>query len=58
MKVNIEELALNPQIVESGQKIFLSGTVYTARDAAHARIINILDKGANACLREGMAISI
>lgn len=48
MKVNIEELALNPQIVESGQKIFLSGTVYTARDAAHARIINILDKGEKA----------
>lgn len=48
MKIKVEELALNPETVEAGQKIFLSGAVYTARDAAHARIIEMLDKGEDA----------
>ena len=28
-----------------GDKVFLSGTVYTARDAAHKRLIDLLDAG-------------
>jgi fumarate hydratase subunit beta len=39
---------LNERIVvelKAGDNILLSGTVYTARDAAHARLINLLDKG-------------
>ncbi|MFP4169138.1 MAG: Fe-S-containing hydro-lyase [Desulfonatronovibrionaceae bacterium] len=31
--------------LRSGDKVFLSGTVYTARDAAHKRLINALDGG-------------
>lgn len=45
MKINVSDLSLNAESVEAGQKIFLSGTVYTARDAAHARLLNMLDKG-------------
>ena len=29
----------------TGQMIYLSGTVYTARDAAHKRLIEMLDRG-------------
>ncbi len=31
--------------VSCGDKIYLSGTVYTARDAAHKRIFELLDSG-------------
>jgi len=31
--------------LETGDKIYLSGTVYTARDAAHKRIFEYLDNG-------------
>ena len=31
--------------LEVGDKVKLSGTIYTARDAAHARLIELLDKG-------------
>ncbi|HPU59038.1 MAG TPA: fumarate hydratase C-terminal domain-containing protein, partial [Candidatus Avimonas sp.] len=33
-----------PQL-DAGDKVFLSGTVYTSRDAAHKRIADLLDKG-------------
>ena len=33
-------------MLRSGDMAFLSGTVYTARDAAHARLIALLDQGA------------
>lgn len=36
LKENIDSLC-------AGDKILLSGTVYTARDAAHKRLINLLD---------------
>ncbi|HEY5999203.1 MAG TPA: Fe-S-containing hydro-lyase [bacterium] len=39
---------LTPQAVASlraGDQVLLSGTVYTARDAAHARMIALLEKG-------------
>jgi len=31
--------------LKAGDKIYLSGTVYTARDAAHKRIFELLDEG-------------
>ena len=31
--------------LSAGQRILLSGTVYTARDAAHKRIMSLLDNG-------------
>lgn len=31
--------------LESGDKVFLSGEIYTARDAAHKRLVALLDEG-------------
>lgn len=31
--------------LRAGDRVYLSGTVYTARDAAHKRIFSLLDKG-------------
>ncbi|MDR1926748.1 MAG: FumA C-terminus/TtdB family hydratase beta subunit [Endomicrobium sp.] len=45
MKINLQNLVLNTKVLKAGQKILLSGTVYTARDAAHERIIDMLDSG-------------
>jgi fumarate hydratase subunit beta len=39
---------LDDRVIEdlrSGEKVFLSGYIYTARDAAHKRFIDALDKG-------------
>ena len=39
---------LEPQVVEklrSGDQVFITGTIYVARDAAHKRMIQALDKG-------------
>jgi fumarate hydratase subunit beta len=33
--------------LEAGEKIFLSGYIYTARDSAHKRFIEVLNKGEN-----------
>jgi fumarate hydratase subunit beta len=45
MKINLLDLVLNPKMLKSRQRILLSGTIYTARDAAHKRIIDMLDSG-------------
>ncbi|MDR3049489.1 MAG: FumA C-terminus/TtdB family hydratase beta subunit [Elusimicrobiota bacterium] len=47
MKTTIEQLISEPQSIAIGQKILLSGTIYTARDAAHARIVSMLDNKEN-----------
>ncbi|MDR1952041.1 MAG: FumA C-terminus/TtdB family hydratase beta subunit [Elusimicrobiota bacterium] len=44
-KVTVESLILDTNQVKTGDKIYLSGTIYTARDAAHKRIIDILNRG-------------
>jgi len=31
--------------LESGDKVFLSGVIYTARDAAHKRLVALIDEG-------------
>ena len=39
---------LEPEVVEklkAGDQIFISGTIYVARDAAHKRMVQALDKG-------------
>ncbi len=33
--------------LHAGDKVYLNGTIYTARDAAHARLIELMDKGEN-----------
>jgi fumarate hydratase subunit beta len=44
MKINLQDLILNIKDIKAGQKILLSGNIYTARDAAHKRIVDILNK--------------
>jgi len=43
--VNTNNIAAAAQSLHAGDKILLSGTVYTARDAAHKRIFGLLDSG-------------
>ncbi|MDR3281601.1 MAG: FumA C-terminus/TtdB family hydratase beta subunit [Endomicrobium sp.] len=43
MRVILQDLLLDSKTIKAGQKILLSGTVYTARDVAHKKIIDILD---------------
>ncbi len=41
---------LTDEIVEDlkiGDQVLISGTIYTARDAAHKRLVDLLDKGEN-----------
>ncbi|MDR1122433.1 MAG: FumA C-terminus/TtdB family hydratase beta subunit [Endomicrobium sp.] len=45
MKINLQDLILNIKDIKVGQKILLSGDIYTARDSAHKRVIDILNKG-------------
>lgn len=45
MKLNANELREAAPSLRAGQRLLLSGTVYTARDAAHARIAAALDSG-------------
>ncbi|HJX69471.1 MAG TPA: Fe-S-containing hydro-lyase [Dehalococcoidia bacterium] len=39
---------LEPQVIDklkAGDQVFITGTIYTARDAAHKRLVQALDKG-------------
>ena len=47
IKVNVSQLREIAKDLRAGDKILLSGKVYTARDAAHARMIKSLDSGEN-----------
>lgn len=44
-KISVEELAEKASSMKVGDKVLLSGTVYTARDAAHKKFAELLDKG-------------
>lgn len=46
-KINVSELKKVARELHAGDTVSLSGTVYTARDAAHKRIISMLEKGEN-----------
>lgn len=45
-KINTSELSTVAASIKVGDRVILSGTVYTARDAAHKRIFELLDSGA------------
>ena len=40
--LNTAELGAKIKEISAGDRVFLSGTVYTARDAAHKRIVNLI----------------
>lgn len=44
-RLRTEELRNYTEKLVAGEKIFLTGTVYTARDAAHKRIMTLIDNG-------------
>lgn len=43
MKITIEQLLRNIDKYKTGTKIELSGTIYTARDQAHKRLVELLN---------------
>ncbi len=45
IKVNVNNLKAVIPDLKVGDKIYLSGRVYTARDAAHKRIFELIEKG-------------
>lgn len=45
IRLNTEELTERAKDLRAGQRVLLSGTVYTSRDAAHKRITEVLDRG-------------
>lgn len=45
LRVNTRDIASVAPTLKAGQRILLSGTVYTSRDAAHKRIMEMLDNG-------------
>ena len=46
IRLNTADLRRAAPTLQAGQRILLSGTVYTARDAAHKRLMALLDEGA------------
>ncbi len=44
-KIDTADIRQIAPALHSGERILLSGTVYTARDAAHKRIFELLDRG-------------
>lgn len=44
-KINVTELRSAAKTLRAGDEILLSGTIYTARDAAHKRFFTLLDQG-------------
>jgi len=45
IEINVSELKNVVKSLKAGDRVLLSGTVYTARDAAHKRIFELLDRG-------------
>ena len=45
VELSVNELKNAAKFLKSGDRVLLSGTVYTARDAAHKRIFELLDRG-------------
>lgn len=44
-KINVSELRTAAKDLHAGDSILLSGTVYTSRDAAHKRLLSLIEKG-------------
>lgn len=45
IRLHTSELAEKAPLLRAGQRVLLSGTAYTSRDAAHKRITEMLDRG-------------
>ena len=45
IELNTSELKEKAKTLRAGDKVLLTGTVYTSRDAAHKRIKECIDKG-------------
>ncbi len=45
IELTVNELKTAAGTLKAGDRVLLSGTVYTARDAAHKRIFELLDRG-------------
>lgn len=45
LSLSVDQLASAASELEAGDRVLLSGRVYTARDAAHKRIFQLLDEG-------------
>jgi len=45
IELTSDELKSAAKTLKAGDRVLLSGTVYTARDAAHKRIFELLDRG-------------
>ncbi len=43
--INTKDLSTVAAEIKAGDRVILSGSVYTARDAAHKRLFELLDKG-------------
>ncbi len=44
-KLNVSEIKEKADLLKAGDRVLLTGTVYTSRDAAHKRIREALEKG-------------
>ena len=44
-RINVSEIEKMSETLNAGDRVYLSGTVYTSRDAAHKRIKDALEKG-------------
>lgn len=45
IKLTVDELRLKSPALKAGDKVSLSGYIYTSRDAAHKRITELLEEG-------------
>ena len=45
LKLSAAELAAHLPELRTGDRVLLSGAIYTARDAAHKRLFELLDAG-------------
>ena len=45
IKLNVREIKEKAPYIKAGDEVLLSGTIYTARDAAHKRLIQMLHEG-------------
>ena len=45
LSINTSELKAKVDGLKCGDRVLLSGTVYTARDAAHARLVRLIENG-------------
>ena len=52
IKLNTKDLKNEIPNLSAGDEVLLSGVVYTARDAAHARLLELMEKGVICAIKE------